>query len=75
MLINASKPYRITVGAKSLVDGAEFYGRVLKCGEGKGCTFRLTIPKEVAEVMGLEKGDMLHVTIRKVKPPKPKRGE
>jgi hypothetical protein len=57
-----------------MVDEAEFYARTLKCGDGKGygkgCTFRLTIPKEVAEVMGLEKGDMLHVTIKRIRPPK-----
>jgi hypothetical protein len=58
-----------------MVDEAEFYAKALKCGEGKGCTFRLTIPKEVAEVMGLEKGDMLHVTIKRIRPQKPRRGE
>jgi hypothetical protein len=58
-----------------MVDEAEFYAKALKCGDGKGCTFRLTIPKQVAEVMGLEKGDMLYVTIKKIKPPKTRRGE
>jgi hypothetical protein len=75
MLINASERYRITVGAKSMVDEAEFYAKALKCGDGKGSTYRLTIPKEVVEVMGLEKGEMLYVTVKRVKPPKTRRGE
>jgi len=58
-----------------MVDEAEYYAKALKCGDGKGSTYRVTIPKEVVEVMGLEKGELLHVTIKRVKPPKTRRGE
>jgi hypothetical protein len=75
MLINALKRPRITVVARSMVDEAEFYAKCLKCGDGKGSTYRVTIPKEVVEVMGLEKGEMLFVVVKRIKPRKPRRGE
>jgi hypothetical protein len=50
-----------------MVDTAEFYAKVLRSGEGKGSTHRITIPKEVAEVMRLEKGELIHITIKRIK--------
>jgi bifunctional DNA-binding transcriptional regulator/antitoxin component of YhaV-PrlF toxin-antitoxin module len=48
------------------IDEADFYTRVMRSGEGKGSTYRLTIPKYIVEVMGLEKGEMLHVKIKRL---------
>jgi len=50
-----------------LINEADFYTKVMRSGEGKGSTYRITIPKHIVEVMGLEKGEMLYVRIKRLK--------
>lgn len=43
-----------------------FIARVTVTRRSKGATYRLTIPKHTAELMDLNQGDYVHVSIRKM---------
>jgi len=54
-----------------------FIAKVTVSKRSKGATYRITIPKNMAELMNLEQGDYVHVQIRRMelKKAKKERGE
>jgi len=49
-----------------MVRKASFYAKVVKSSFSKYETYRITIPKNVIEALGLQQGDLVEVTISKI---------
>jgi bifunctional DNA-binding transcriptional regulator/antitoxin component of YhaV-PrlF toxin-antitoxin module len=49
------------------LDEVTFITKVVKVGEAKYTTYRITIPKPLAEAMSLEEGTYIQVHVKKLK--------